>query len=52
MGSELHVSERVMFNAKITSTRIAWLDDSTKISTNYRRFTVYHGVPYTCILKM
>ena len=32
MGSELHVSECLTFEAKITSTRIAWLDDSAKIS--------------------
>ena len=36
------MSERLMFDTKITSTRIAWLDDSTKISpVNYRHFTVY-----------
>ena len=28
MERELHVSERLTFNAKIKSTRIAWLDDS------------------------
>ena len=32
MGSELRVSEHLMFDMKITSTRIAWLDDSMKIS--------------------
>ena len=42
MEIELHVSERLMFDAKITSTRIAWLDDSAKIhASNYRRFTVF-----------
>ena len=32
MGSELRVSERLMFEVKITSTQIAWLDNSAKIS--------------------
>ena len=32
MRSELRVSERLTFDAKITSMRIAWLDDSEKIS--------------------
>ena len=32
IGSELHVSERLKFDMKITSTRTAWLDDSVKIS--------------------
>ena len=32
MERELRVSERLTFNAKITSMRIAWLDDSAKIS--------------------
>ena len=32
MGSELHLSENLTFGAKITSTRIACLDDSVKIS--------------------
>ena len=32
MGRELCVSERLTFNTKITSTRIAWLYDSAKIS--------------------
>ena len=31
MGSELRVSECLTFDVKITSTRIAWLDDSAKI---------------------
>ena len=40
-GSELRVSERLTFDAKITSTRIALLDDTAKFHTaNYRRFTV------------
>ena len=31
MGSELLVSEHLTFDAKITSMRITWLDDSAKI---------------------
>ena len=32
MGSELRVPERLTYDTKITSTRIAWLEDSAKIS--------------------
>ena len=32
MGSELSVSERLMFDVEITSTQIAWLDYAAKIS--------------------
>ena len=32
MGFEVRLSERLMFDTKITSTPIAWLDDSAKIS--------------------
>ena len=46
MGSELLVLERLTFNKKIERMRIAWLDDSAKISpANYRCFTVYTVFP-------
>ena len=32
IGSKLGVSEHLTFDVKITSMRIAWLDDSAKIS--------------------
>ena len=53
MGSELRVSERLTFGEKITSTRIAWLDDSAKISRRalyYRHFTVLFDQRIYCVL--
>ena len=45
MVSELRVSEHLTFDARITSMRIAWLDDSA----NYRHFTVLWNIEFRLV---